>query len=178
MRSLTILAIPIYQKISKQYPNLHEKIEATKEYILNEITRWKIKSLKQENNYFFKPANFIGSENSAPIEVRLVDTETEFGHNLKFGDLNKKNDDDKYKWNDDDPNSLTKALFVMDVLEKEVANLLLLNKINAISFSPYDKDDLGDDRLSYFRNMFDKINKKGEFSWIQNENNFTIKRKI
>ena len=37
MESLTKLAIPIYQKLGKQYPNLSERREATKQYILNEI---------------------------------------------------------------------------------------------------------------------------------------------
>jgi hypothetical protein len=178
MRSLTFLAIEFYQRVRKDHQLTEsDRVKETKRLILNEVTRWKIKSLKQGNNYFFKPLGFVGSENSSPIELRLIDTETEYGHNLKFGDLNKPSDEDKYKWNDRDPNKMSKALFIMDVLENEVSNLLISKKIRAISFSPFDEDDLGDDRLSYFRNMFDKVNKKGEFSWIQDGNNFTIKSK-
>ena len=45
MRALNIIAIEVYQQLEKYYPNLTERREATKQYILNEITQWSIKAL-------------------------------------------------------------------------------------------------------------------------------------
>lgn len=178
MRSVTVLAIEFYQRVDRsKFVTESSRTQETKRLILKEVTRWKVKSLKQDNNYFFKPYDFVGTENSSPIEVRLIDTETEDGHDLKFGDLNKPSNKDKYAWNDKDPNRMSKALFVRDVLENKVAKLLLSGEIKTVSFSPFDEDDLGSDRLSYFRNMFDKINSNREFSWIQDGNNYKIKKR-
>jgi len=170
MRSLTILAIPIYQTLGKKYLNLTERAEATKQYIINEITQWTIKSLNQDENYFFKPNQFQGSSKSTPFEVRLLKSKALEGyHELKFGNLNAEEDEEKFKWDDNDPYKLQKALFLKNVLETKVKKLLDSEHIMGILFQPYKGDGLEDDRLSYFYNMYSKLGKdkydldKGEF---------------
>jgi hypothetical protein len=160
MRSITILAIPIYQDLAKKYPNISERRQATKQHILNEITHWTIKSLNQNGNYFFKPKEFIVGSNSTPFEVRLIKGGPYPGmYELKFGNMNAGNDKDQYKWDDKDPYRLQKALFLRNVLESKIAPMLDAGKINAIIFSPYNEDGLGDERYSYFYNMYSKLGK-------------------
>jgi hypothetical protein len=168
MESLTKLAIPIYQQISKKYPNLNERKEATKQYILNEITQWNIKELIQEDNYFFKPVEFEGTENSKPFQVRLVIDEETGYHELKFGNLNAGSTKDEFKWDYNDPYKLLKGLFLYNVLNKKVLPLITSGNIKGVQFSPHDADGLGSDRLSYFRNMFDKLG-KDKLNWVYNK---------
>lgn len=159
MKPLSVLATPIYQSLSKQYPNLSERREATKKYILNEITHWTIKSAVTPSVYSFKPVEFKGTSDSTPFEVRLVyDENTDFWE-LKFGNLNAPSDKEKFNWDDNDPNRLSKALFLTDVINKEIIPMLKSDEISGIQFHPYNADGLGDDRFSYFRNMFDKLGK-------------------
>jgi len=169
MRALSVLALEIYRKLGKQYPNLTERREATRQYILTEISQWGIKSLQQGDDYFFKPKGFEGTENSTPFEVRLVydGINTDY-HELKFGNLNADDSKIQYKWNDKDPYRLQKSLFLKQVLESKIIPLLTNGDISGIYFSPYDEDDLGSDRLSYFRNMFDKLG-KDKLYWDYNE---------
>ena len=176
MRAVSVLAIEYYVRVNRKQ-SLKERLEETKQLILKEVTKWEIKALKQGNNYFYKPEGFNGTETSPAFEVRLIDSETEWGHDLKFGDLNKATDDQRYHWSDNDPKRMQKALFLINVLESQVANLLTAGKIKAVSFSPYTGDDLGSDRLTYFKRMFDKVNKTGEFSWIEKDGSFLIKKK-
>jgi hypothetical protein len=179
MNSLTLLAIEIYQKLGKKYPNLTERREATKQYILNKITHWGVKTLEQGDNYFFKPVGFEGTEDSSYFEIRLIYDESTDFHELKFGNLSVKDEEKQFKWNDKDPYRLQKALFLTKVLENEILPLLINNKIQGIQFSPYDKDDLGSDRLSYFRNMFDKLG-KDKLTWNHNKEHdfYYITKKI
>jgi hypothetical protein len=178
MRSLTILAIPIYQKLSEQYPNVAQRTEATREYILKEITQWTIKSLEQDDNYFFKPKKFSGDDKSLPFEVRLIKGGPYPGmYELKFGDLNADNDKDRYYWNDKDPYRLQKALFLRKVLESKIAAMLQSGKINAIVFSPYDEDGLGSDRYSYFYNMYSKLGKDKFDLQLIDANTYAITKK-
>ena len=170
MRALNVIVIEIYQKLGKYYLNLTERREATKQYILNEITQWDIKTLKQGDNYFFKPKEFIGDKNSSPFEVRLLKSKAVEGyHELKFGNLNASTDEEKFKWDDKDPYKLQKALFLSKVLELKIKSLFETGEIIGIMFQPYDGDGLADDRYSYFYNMFSKLGKdkydldKGEF---------------
>ena len=164
MKALTILAIPIYQRLGKKYPNLNERAEATRDYLLNEITHWTVKKAEHGDNYYFKPVEFKGTEDSAPFEIRLIyDIDTDC-YEVKFGNLNASSDQERFKWDDKDPHRLQKGLFLRTVLEKEIVSLLKSNKIGCVQFTPYDKDGLGDDRLSYFRNMFSKLG-KDKFSW-------------
>jgi hypothetical protein len=166
MRALNVIAIEIYQKLGKQYPNLTERREATRQYILNEITQWDIKTLHQGNNYYFKPDGFKGDNTSSQFEVRLVYNPELQYHELKFGNLNAETDEKKFKWDDKDPYRLQKALFLRNVLYNKVKVLLQNEDIMGIFFIPYDKDDLGSDRLSYFLNMYSNLNK----------NNFTLEK--
>lgn len=182
MRALTVIALEIYQKLGKQYPNLTERREATKQYILNEITHWEVKTLEQGDNYFFKPKEFIGDKNSPPFEVRLLKSKAVEGyHELKFGNLNASTDEEKYKWDDKDPYRLQKALFLMKVLESKIKSLFETGKITGIMFQPYSGDGLEDDRYSYFYNMYSKLGKdkynldKGEF---EAEGTYFIEPKI
>jgi hypothetical protein len=170
MIALNVIVIEIYQKLGKYYLNLTERREATKQYILNEITQWDIKTLKQGDNYFFKPKEFIGDKNSSPFEVRLLKSKAVEGyHELKFGNLNASTDEEKFKWDDKDPYKLQKALFLSKVLELKIKSLFETGEIIGIMFQPYDGDGLADDRYSYFYNMFSKLGKdkydldKGEF---------------
>jgi hypothetical protein len=176
MRSITILALEIYQKLGKQYPNLTERKEATKQYILNEITQWGIKTLSQNNNYFYKPGDFLGDENSSPFEVRLVYDPKYDLHELKFGNLNANSEEEQYKWDDKDPYRLQKALFLNNVLESKILPLFENNIIKGIMFMPYEWDGLGSERLSYFRNMFDKLG-KDKVQWKKIEGMYFIYKK-
>jgi hypothetical protein len=175
MESLTILAIPIYQKLGKQYPNLTERREATKQYILNEIARWGIKETDHINSYFFKPVEFKGTQNSKPFDVRLMYDDNSGLHELKFGNLNASTDSEKFEWNKNDPYKLQKALFLNDIINKKVIPLLQNDTIKGIQFEPYDGDGLGDDRLSYFSNMYNKLG--NGFTWYKEDNTYYIKKK-
>jgi len=163
MRALTVLAIPIYQEVSKGYSSLNERTEATKHHLLNEITHWTTKSLEQQGGYSFKPVEFKGTEDSAPFEIRLIPT-NEDSYELKFGNLNAPTDEERYKWDDNDPFKLQKALFLHEVLELKIVPLLRSGKIAKIIFTPYNGDGLGDDRYSYFYNMYSKLGKE-EFNF-------------
>ena len=173
MESLTKLAIPIYQKLGKQYPNLSERREATKQYILNEITRWNIKKTDYINSYFFKPIEFNGTQNSKPFDVRLIYDDNSHFHELKFGNLNASTDEEKFEWDKNDPYKLQKAVFLNDIVNKEILPLIKNKTINGLQFSPYSGDNLEDDRLSYFRNMFDKLG-KDKFTWYKEDNTYYI----
>ena len=159
MRALTVIAIEIYQKLGKQYSNLNERREATKQYILNEITHWSVKTLEQGGNYFFKPVEFVGTKDSAPFMVRLIYDPGFKLYELKFGNLNASTDEEKFRWDDRDPYRLQKALFLQNVLNKHILPLIVDEKIKGVTFTPYDKDGLEDDRLSYFYNMYSKLGK-------------------
>jgi len=174
MKSLSMLAVPIYQKLAQGYPNLAERREATKQYLLKEITHWGIKELEQNNSYFFKPIEFEKTENSKPFQVRLLLEDNGF-HSLKFGDLNAQTDKERFEWDENDPFKLNKALFLYDVINKKIIPLLQKNKIKGIQFEPYDGDGLESERLSYFNNMYNKLGK--DFTWYQKENTFYITKK-
>jgi hypothetical protein len=177
MRALTILATEVYQKLGK-YSNLAERRQATKQYILNEITQWTIKPAHIGDVRVFKPIEFMGNEASTPFQVRLIHTpETKF-EELKFGDLNAATDEEKYVWDDKDPNRLLKALFLHNVLEKKVAPLLKSGEIKGISFTPYDGDGLGDERYSYFHNMFSRLNTNSQYNLKTIDGIYYITKKI
>lgn len=177
MESLSKIVIPIYQKLGNQYVNLLERREATKQYILTEITQWGVKELKQEKNYFYKPIEFKGNENSTPFEVRLIfDISTGY-HELKFGNLNAPTDEERFKWDLNDPYKLQKSLFLIKILENKIIPLIKNKEIKGIEFTPYDKDSLGDDRYSYFYNMFSKLNKDKEYSLVNKNNSYFIYKK-
>jgi hypothetical protein len=61
MRALTILATEIYKKMG-HYSNLTERKEATKQYLLTEITQWGIKKLNQGEVLIFKPQTGVRSK--------------------------------------------------------------------------------------------------------------------
>lgn len=162
MESISILAIEIYQKLGKKYTSLSKLREATKNYILSEISQWTIKSTQQGDNYFFKPEEFSGDKNSSPFEVRLFKSGmpglSDF-HEIKFGNLNAETDSERFKWERSDPYKFQKALFLKTVLETKVIALLNSGKIGGIVFEPYDVDGLGDQRYSFFYNMYSKLGK-------------------
>ena len=84
MRALTILATEIYQKLGK-YLNLTERKEATKQYLLTEISQWGVRKLNQGNIIIFKLKEFKGTNDSSPFEVRLVYDPNDNFWELKFG---------------------------------------------------------------------------------------------
>jgi hypothetical protein len=180
MRALTMLANEIYQKLGKQHPNLTERKKATKQYILTEITQWGIRKLNQGNTIIFKPKEFKGTNDSSPFEVRLVYDPNDNFWELKFGNLNAPNSEDQFKWDDNDPNRLPKALFLQKVMDSEIIPFLKNTENEGIKFEPYDGDGLEDDRLSYFQNMFRKLN-KGEFEfnkgYFEEDNTWYITKK-
>jgi hypothetical protein len=158
MKSLTLLAIEIYQKLGKEYPNLTERREATKQYILTEITQWNIKKLNQGNVIIFKPREFKGTNDSSPFEVRLVYDSNDNFWELKFGNLNAPTPEDQFKWDNNDSNRLPKALFLQKIMNDEIIPFMKNTESEGIKFEPYDGDGMEDDRLSYFQNMFRKLN--------------------
>jgi hypothetical protein len=158
MRALTILATEVYQSLGK-YTNLTEKKEATKQYILTEISQWGVRKLNQGNILIFKPKEFKGTNDSSPFEVRLVYDPNDNFWELKFGNLNATTPEEQFKWDDNDPNRLPKAIFLQKVMNSEIIPFLNNTDSEGIKFEPYDGDGLEDDRLSYFQNMFRKLNK-------------------
>lgn len=162
MKNISILALEIYQKLGKKHSNLTELREATKKYILSEISQWTVKSTLQGDNYFFKPKEFSGDKKSSPFEIGLFKTGMpglSDLHELKFGNLDAETDEDRFKWEDSDPYKLQKALFLKTVLETKVKPLIDSGRIEGIVFQPYDGDGLGDQRYSYFYNMYLKLGK-------------------
>lgn len=177
MRALSLLATEIYQKLG-QHSNLAEKREATKQYILNEITQWTTKPAHIGDVRVFKPIEFMGSETSTPFQVRLVHTPENGFEELKFGNLNATTDQEKYVWDDKDPNRLLKALFLHNVLEKKVAPLLKSGEIKGVHFTPYDQDELGDERYSYFYNMFTRLNTDKQYDFKNIDGSYLITKKV
>lgn len=175
MRSLNTVALEIYQKLGKKFTNLTERREATKQYILKEITQWNIKKANLNNLIAYKPLEFQGTEESTPFEIRLVLDEEDNIWELKFGDLNAETDEERFKWDDKDPMRLLKALFLRKVLETEVNSFI--KQGNQIKFTPYNGDGLGDDRYSYFYNMFTKLNKNKKYSLTKKEGTYYINTK-
>jgi hypothetical protein len=174
MKSLSMLAMPIYQKLVGRYPNLSERREATKQYLLKEITHWGIKELTQNEGYFFKPSEFNGTENSKPFQIRLIPENDGF-YDLKFGNLNAPTDEERFEWDENDPYKLQKALFLYNVINKKIISLLENDIIKGIQFEPYNGDGLGDERLVYFSNMYNKLGKN--FTWYKKGNTHYIKKK-
>ena len=180
MRALTILATEIYQKLGK-YSNLTERKEATKQYLLTEISQWGVRKLNQGNIIIFKPKEFKGTNDSSPFEVRLVYDPNDNFWELKFGNLNAPTPEEQFKWDDNDPNRLPKALFLQKVMNSEIVPFLNNTDSEGIKFEPYDGDGLEDDRLSYFQNMFRKLNSsKFEFNkgYSEDDSTYYITKKI
>jgi hypothetical protein len=157
MRSLTILATEVYQTLGK-YSNLTEKKEATKQFLLTEISQWGVRKLNQGNIIIFKPKEFKGTNDSSPFEVRLVYDPSDNFWELKFGNLNAPTPEEQFRWDDNDPNRLPKALFLQKVMNSEIIPFLNNTDSEGIKFESYDGDGLEDGRLSYFQNMFRKLN--------------------
>ncbi len=178
MRSIPKVVISIYEKISKQHAIVSEKVEATKQYILNEITQWSIKSSNKSDGYLYKPIEFSGDEKSFPFEVRLRKAGPYDGmYELDFGNLNAKTDKKMYSWSDNDPYRLQKALFLKTVLELKIVPLLETEEVKAIIFSPYNGDGLGEDRYSYFYNMYSKLEKNKFDLQLMDEDTYIITKK-
>lgn len=178
MRSITFLTLEIYQKANKIGMSVEEKIQATKNIILTEITQWTVKELVRNNDYFFTPVGFKPTLESPPFEVRLAYNEEFDMHELKFGDMSSIEIEDKYRWSDTDPFRLQKALFLYKVLNR-ISKLLEKGDLDGITFAPWSGDGLGSDRMSYFKNMFKKIN-GGKFEMIYRKdlNLYIIQKKI
>ena len=181
MRSLTILATEVYQKLGKQFPNLTERREATKQHLLKEITQWGVKQGGTNTIIAFKPIEFQGNAESEPFEVRLIYDEDDGFWELEFGNLNAQTPEEQFNWNDKDPYRLQKALFLQNVLNRKIVPFLSNMENEGIKFQPYSGDGLEDDRLSYFQNMFKKLNKdEFEFSkgYFEEDENYYITKKI
>lgn len=180
MRALTVLATEIYTKM-RHYLNLTERKEATKQYLLTEITQWGIKKLNQGEVLIFKPREFKGTNDSSPFEVRLVYDSSDNFWELKFGNLNAPTPEEQFRWDDNDPNRLPKALFLQKVMNSEIIPFLKNNSSEGIKFEPYDGDGLEDDRLSYFQNMFRKLDSSEfEFNkgYFEEDSTWYITKKI
>jgi hypothetical protein len=180
MRSLTILVTEVYQSLT-HFVNLTERKKATTQYILTEITQWGIKKLNQGDVVIFKPREFKGTNDSSPFEVRLVYDSSDNFWELKFGNLNAPTPEEQFKWDDKDPNRLPKALFLQKVMNSEIIPFLNNTDSEGIKFEPYDGDGLEDDRLSYFQNMFRKLNSSEfEFNkgYSEDDDTWYITKKI
>lgn len=177
MRSITFLTLPIYQKTSKFGKSIQENIQATKNFILTEITQWTVKKLKRNNNYFFTPIEFKPTLESPPFEIRLAYNEELKFHELKFGNLAAVELEDKYRWSDNDPFRLQKGLFLYKVLDI-ISRMLERDKIEGVTFAPWTGDGLGSERMSYFKNMFNKLNvDRFEMKYQKDQNLFIISKK-
>jgi len=160
MQSLSILATEIYISLDKNITNLNERREATKNFILNEITQWSIFEKQINGGYLFVPKEFKGNEKSPYFDVRLINNPFYDLLEMKFGNLNAETDEEKFFWDPKDPYRLQKALFLKKVISEKIIPLFVSKKIKGIYFTPYDGDGYKDDRVSYFYNMFKQLNKK------------------
>lgn len=156
MRSLTNLALEIYNKVKRQGSTVEENAKVIKEYLLTEIKQWTIKQAKREDSYFFTPLEFDGTSESPPFEVRLFYTPDLQLHELKFGNLSAVDNIDRYNWKENDPYRLQKALFLYKVLER-IGRMLESGEVKVLAFGPWTEDGLGSERMSYFKNMFNKL---------------------
>lgn len=177
MRSLTYLALEVYHKVKKLKRTIEENTQAVKKYLLTEVQQWTIKQAKRNDSYFFMPLEFDGTPESAPFEVRLFYTLDLQVHELKFGNLSAVDSEDRYRWEENDPYRLQKALFLYKVLDR-IGRMMESGEIEGIAFSPWHGDGLGSERMSYFKNMFNKLD-KGRFEMVYKKelNVFLITRK-
>lgn len=158
-------------------PNIGKRAEIVAKHLLTEVIHWSIGIKKDDAGITYYPSEFDGDENSSPFVVRLFDWVVDGLWELKFGNMDSNEPGEKFKWNKDDPNRVKKALFLIDVLENEVPKLFEDGTIEKLVFTPYNSDGLGNDRLSYFKNMFNKINKNNEYDWRFDENAYIISKK-
>lgn len=172
MESLSTLIVKIYQTQCNHYSNIDEQVVATKHHILNEITQWGIQVKPTPGMVTFIPD---GNNLSSRFEVRLLHKSNSDMWELKFGNLSADNEEEMYSWESTD--KLQKALFVREVLEKYIAPALENNTINGIEFRPYDGDGKGNDRLSYFKNMYHKL-AKSKYVMSQEGNTYYITKNI
>ena len=178
MEYITTLARPIYQMLFDEYPKMNDRINATKRFILENITQWTIKKRIDDNgNYIFKPKEFEGLEGSDSFEVILLKNGNTKDYQLKFGNFKESDPKKMYAKKDSDSHKLRKALFLINVLQKEVVKLFYDNEIETIYFDPYSEDGLGSDRLAYFKNMFNKLNKDDDFELTKMHDIYSINKK-
>lgn len=139
---------------------------------LNEIKEWSIQKEDRGTKILYTALE----QNN--LEDNLFSISLEMGKpselwQLKFGNL--ENDDYiKYKWDINDPDRLTKTLFLKRVLENEILPLVKNNRIKGIIFRPFGEDGMDSKRLSLFKNLFNKLNNKGEFDWEEKDGNYFI----
>ena len=165
MITLKELILEVYSQFSAKQYTLSERSRLTHNFILNEIDKWGIKTYPtNSNSYIFYPKNFVKPLSNSPL-IQVSLTKTIDGWELKFGDLN--NPKDPYKWIDNDPNRLQKALFVKDVLENKIIPIILDNKIDKFFYPIENEDNKEQRRKSFFDNMLQKIEQTTPYKIIQ-----------
>lgn len=175
MKSLTLLALEIYDKVNKRYNSTEENSPVTKQHLLNEVTQWTVEEIDIGNgSYEFIPKEFDGEPDSPDFTVKLrYDTDKGY-HELKFGNLSALDIKDRYLWIENDPYRLQKSLFLFKALQK-VVKLLESGKVKQVVFSPYFDDGHGNDRMSYFKNMYKKLDtSKFEFKYDKQLNLYIV----
>jgi hypothetical protein len=163
--TLKELILEVYSQFSAKQYTLSERSRLTHNFILNEIDKWGIKTYPtNSNSYIFYPKDFVKPLSNSPL-IQVSLTKTIDGWELKFGDLN--NPKDPYKWIDNDPNRLQKALFVKDVLENKIIPIILDNKIDKFFYPIENEDNKEQRRKSFFDNMLQKIEQTTPYKIIQ-----------
>ena len=168
MVSLSTLIAEIYQTQCTRYSSIDEQVAATKHYMLNEITQWGVQVKPSPGIVAFVP---VGNNLTSQFEVRLLHKANTDMWELKFGNLSATSEEEMYAWESTD--KLQKALFLREVLEKYVVPALEDNTINGIEFRPYAGDGLERERLSYFKNMYNKL-AKSKYVMSQEGNTYYI----
>lgn len=171
---LSYILLEMYQQNLSKYGRGKNNEDAIKQ-LINEVTKWNIKSLNLGNTISFKP-----KENNN-FEVRLILDKENNVWELKFGNLNATTDDERFKWEKNDPYRMQKSIFLNNIFQEEIPKLLDNNTIEKIQFNPYDGDGLGEMRLEMFEDIVNKINKinknnKTHYKMTQNGDNYIIEK--
>ena len=172
MESLSTLIARVYQTQCSRYSSIDEQVAATEHYILNEITQWGVQVKSAPGTVTFIP---VGNDLASQFEVRLLYKSNSDMWELKFGNLSANSEEGMYTWESTD--RLQKALFVREVLEQYVVPALENDTLNGIEFRPYAGDGLESDRLSYFKNMYNKL-AKSKYVMSQEGSTYYITKNI
>jgi hypothetical protein len=174
VRSYALILMEIYS--TQKGKNIEDRIQKTKNH-LQEITTWSIKKPFVTSKFTIYSPD-IQINNPEERWGVYLEERNDMGDNvweIKFGYYNKPDPEDKFFWKDNDPERFQKSHFIQNVLKTEISPLLKVNN-SKIIFDPYDGDGRGDDRLSYFTNMFIKTFNPQEYEMRKEDEYWLIKK--
>ena len=168
MVSLSTLIAEIYQTQCTRYSSIDEQVAATKHYMLNEITQWGVQVKSTSGMVKFIP---VENDLVPPFEVRLLYKSNQDVWELKFDDVLATSEEETSPL--EPIHKLQRALFIREVLEKYVALAMDNGTFGCIEFNPLKGDGLERERLSYFKNMYNKL-AKSKYVMSQEGNTYYI----